>query len=126
MLELFGVLAGVALLATLGLALPLLAPGSVLGAGIALTLVGLAVGVPTSLVYHLRLRAALLARAALPPRWWIDPTALHGQLHAGERGRVLPWFAAGGASFAATVLGCVLVALGAVLQVFQALHGFAR
>ena len=115
MLEAVAVLVGVALLAALGLALPLLAPETVLGAGIALTLLGLVVGVPTGLVYHLRLRAVLLARAALPRRWWIHPTGLHAQLRAGERRSVLPWFAAGGAGFAATVLGCTLVALGAAL-----------
>jgi hypothetical protein len=122
MLELFGVLAGVALLAALGLALPLVAPESVLGAGFALTVLGLAVGVPTGLVYHLRLRAVLLARAALPPRWWLHPTGLHALLRAEERRAVLGWFAAGGAGFAATVLGCIAVALAAALQAFQALH----
>ena len=116
MLELFAVFAGVAFFAALGLGLPLLPPEIVLGAGVALALVGLAVGVPTGLVYHLRLRAVLLARAALPARWWLHPTGLHAELRDGERRAVLGWFAVGGAGFALCVLGCVVAAIGVALQ----------
>src|SRR5262245_21730293 len=125
MLELFAVLAGVGLLAALGLGLPLLPPETVLGAGIALALAGLALGVPTGLVYHLRLRAVLLARAALPARWWLRPTGLHAQLRDGERRAVLGWFAVGGAGFALCVLGCVVAAIGVALQAYRALHALA-
>ena len=125
MLELFAVLAGVALLAGLGLGLPLLPPESVLGTGMALALAGLAVGVPSGLVYHLRLRAVLLARAALPARWWLRPTALHAQLRGCERRAVLGWFAAGGAGFALCVIGCIVAAIGVALQAYRALHGLA-
>jgi hypothetical protein len=125
MLELLAVLATVVLLAGLSLALPLLPPEALLAAGAGLALAGLALGVPTGLVYHLRLRAALRARAALPARWWLHPTVLHAELREDERRSVLAWFAAGGAGFVLTVLGCVVAALGVALQAFLALHALA-
>jgi hypothetical protein len=74
---------------------------------------GLAFGVPTGLVYHLALQRALRAAGRLPARWWLHPTSLHDDLPPADRFRVLAWCAAGAAGFAATVLGCALVALGA-------------
>ena len=91
-----------------------LAPDLVLIGGFWLVVGGLAFGVPTGLVYHLALRRALRAAGRLPRRWWLHPTALHGALPAAERARVLAWCGAGALGFAATVLGCALVAVGAL------------
>jgi len=80
------------------------------GAGVVLMVLGLVVGLPASLVYHLRLR-----RALQPARgWWLHPTALHGRLGDGQRRPVLRWFRIGAAMFGVAILGCVLVAVGAV------------
>jgi len=80
----------------------------VLGTG--LVVLGLVVGVPASAVYHLYLQ-----RALKPGRlWWLHPTALHGQLDATARPRVLRWFKIGAAAFGVALLGCALAAVGAL------------
>ena len=93
------------------------APDLLLLGGAWLTAAGLAFGVPTGLVYHLALRRALRAAGRLPARWWLRPTALHGALPEPDRLRVLAWCGAGAAGFALCVLGCALVALGALRAV---------
>jgi hypothetical protein len=80
------------------------------GCGVALVALGLIVGLPASALYHVRLR-----RALQPARgWWLHPTALHPRLDGGQRPRVLRWFRVGAAAFGVAILGCALVALGAV------------
>ena len=91
-----------------------LAPDALLVGGFWTALAGLAFSVPTGLVYHLALRRALRAAGRLPARWWLRPTALHGELPDADRFAVLAWCAAGAAGFAASLLGCALVALGAL------------
>ena len=81
-------------------------------AGALVAALGLALGVPGGLVYHLRLRAALLRRDALPRRWWVEPVRLHRHLSDAERRRVMPPFTLGAAGFVLTMLGCGLVLLG--------------
>jgi hypothetical protein len=90
------------------------APDQLLLGGFWLVVAGLAFGVPTGLVYHVALRRSLRAAGRLPARWWLHPTALHGVLPAHDRTRVLAWCGAGALGFAATVVGCALVALGAL------------
>gem|GEM_PF-1634982 len=84
---------------------------SLLVAGAALATLGLLVGVPAGLLYHLRLRAALLALEALPPRWWLEPVRLHARLDAASLARVRPSFYVGAGGFALCALGCLLGAL---------------
>jgi hypothetical protein len=76
--------------------------------GVVLSAAGLLLGVPTGLVYHLRLRAALLEAGALPPRWWLDPVRRHPAIPEAWRPRVLPWFYAGGMGFVFCALGCLV------------------
>jgi hypothetical protein len=114
------VLAGVALLALAGFGLPLLPAESLVAAGAACAALGLLLGLPTGLLYHLRLRAALRARGELPGRWWLRPVALHGRLRSAERRGVLAWFYAGGAGFGLALLGCALVVAGVLLAGFRA------
>jgi hypothetical protein len=87
------------------------APASLLLAGFWTTLAGLALGIPTGLLYHLALYRSLVACARLPARWWVAPTSLHHLLPDADRARVLAWCVAGAAGFAISVLGCALVAL---------------
>jgi hypothetical protein len=82
--------------------------------GVQLVAAGLLFGVPTGAVYHLALRRSLVRAGSLPRRWWLRPTSLHGRIPASDRARVLGWCFAGAAGFFVTVLGCALVALGAV------------
>lgn len=63
-------------------------------------------------VYHRRLHRALSARDALPKRWWIEPTKLHGALTDDERVRTMPALYVGAAAFGVCVLGCVAMVSG--------------
>ena len=105
----------VALAIALALSLGFLAPWLWIAAAGALAIAaGLLVGVPTGFWYHVALGRALRAHGALPARWWVRPTAFHSGLSEAERARVLPWFFAGGAGFALTVVGCAALALAAL------------
>ncbi len=79
--------------------------------GVALVAIGLCIGVPTGLAYHVKLRSCLLESAALPARWWLEPVRLHQRLDAEALRRVLPWFYAGGLGFLITALGLALALL---------------
>jgi hypothetical protein len=95
------------------LALAALAPWPLLlETGAALAGAGMLVGVPAGLLYHLRLRRALLDADALSARWWVSPVPLHRRLDAGALAPVLPPFYLGAAGFLLTVLGCAVVLLG--------------
>jgi hypothetical protein len=115
MLELGLVLALLALLCGAGFLLPLLPWLALIQLGAVAIAFGLALGVPTGVVYHVKLARLLAARAELPPRWWLAPTRLHARLRAGERRGVLAWFYLGGAGFVITLAGCGLVVAGALL-----------
>ncbi len=71
---------------------------------------GLVLGVPAGGLYHLRLYQALRPTG----RWWLHPTALHGQLTQAMRGRVMGAFTLGAAGFVLAAGGCVLLFLGSV------------
>ena len=109
------VVALVALLAGGGLLLPLLPWSAVLQLGVLGVALGLGLGIPTSLVYHVKLARVLGARGELPPRWWHSPTRLHTRLRGAERRAVLRWFYAGGAGFVITLAGCAAAFVGALL-----------
>ena len=105
----------VLLLVAGGLLAPLLAGAAVLKLGVLAVAFGLALGIPTSVVYHVKLARALAPRGELPPRWWLSPTRLHSRLREPERRDVLRWFFAGGAGFVITLAGCVAAFVGALL-----------
>lgn len=120
MIEALLVLGAVFLLMMLGFVAPLLPASEWIQAGGYAVAAGLLLGVPTGAVYHLRLARALARRGRLPPRWWLRPAALHGDLEPSDRARVLPWFAAGGAGFLAVVAGCLALVAGLVSGAFRA------
>ena len=95
------------------LALSVAADGLVV-MGVWIAAAGLAFGVPTGAVYHVALQRSLQRVGALPPRWWLRPTALHDRIPANDRRRVLAWCGAGAAGFAVTVLGMIVTAVGAI------------
>ncbi len=113
--ELGLVVALVVLLVAGGLLAPLLSWTAVLQVGVLGVVLGLALGIPTSLVYHVKLARVLAARGELPPRWWLSPTRLHARLRGDERRAVLRWFFAGGAGFVITLAGCAAAFVGALL-----------
>ena len=84
-------------------------------AGVACIAIGLVLGLPLAVVYHLKLWRTLQPRGALDPRWIWNPTAQHKYLRPDERWRVLSWFYAAVAAWSVSVLGCAMVALAAFL-----------
>lgn len=80
----------------------LLQLGAMLAAG------GLLLGVPAGVLYHVRLRSALLRHRVLPERWWISPLSHHDLLPEPELRNVLPACYVGAAGFAVTAAGCAL------------------
>ena len=82
-------------------------------AGFWLVVGGLAFGVPTGFLYHVALRRSLLRKGPLPARWWLQPTRLNHKVPDADRRLVLGFCYAGAAGFLVTVLGCIVVAIGA-------------
>ncbi|MEM6294630.1 MAG: hypothetical protein AAGA54_25370 [Myxococcota bacterium] len=80
--------------------------------GLVVSIGGVLLGSVAGGLYHWRLRSALLARDALPKRWWVNPVALHASLTDDERRRTLPSFYVGAAFFAVCVLGCAAMVSG--------------
>jgi hypothetical protein len=101
---LLALLLGTALLGALG-------AEALLAVAVWLVGLGLVVGAPASLGYHLALRARLARRGLLPRRWWLHPTALHERLDDADRRAVMPWFYVGAFGFLLSVTGCVVASL---------------
>ncbi|MDB4971250.1 MAG: hypothetical protein JWN44_6939 [Myxococcales bacterium] len=81
------------------------------GLGVGLVALGMLVGVPAGAMYHL-----WLWRAVKPTgrRWWLHPSGLHGQLGDANRGAVMRWFKLGAVGFVLAIVGCAMVAVGAL------------
>lgn len=113
MLEALLALAFVAAIGAGALAFSLLATETILLAGLWLVAAGLALGIPTGFWYHVELRRVLAASGALPPRWWLHPTRLHGAIPAERWWRVMGWCYAGAFGWLVSFAGCCVFALGA-------------
>jgi hypothetical protein len=120
MAELLLVLAAVGLVSALGLVVPLVPPEWLVEAGFWVTGAGLLLGLPTSLWWHLLLRARLLRGGRLPARWWLRPVSLHASLAPAERPAVLLWFYLGGIGFVLACAGCLLIGSGVVAAAVHA------
>ena len=83
--------------------------------GLVCAAVGLILGVPTGVYYHVALYRCLTPRGVLPARWWWNPTKYHRYLTIDEQRLVMRWFYAGGAGFGLVVLGGVLTFVGVML-----------
>jgi len=80
--------------------------------------VGAAVGVPTGVLYHVRLYRALAPQQLLPARWYWNPVHYHDLLEEGaERRSVMRWFWLGATGFVVIALGVVALC-GAVAKVY--------
>jgi hypothetical protein len=106
----FGVFAS---LAGLGWALHFATMMQLVIPGILLIAGGLIFSLPCAIWYHWLLYRTLSPRGALDSRWIWNPTAHHERLSTEERTAVMPWFYAGAAGWVLSVLGCVLLGLGA-------------
>lgn len=76
--------------------------------------IGMLLGVPTGIVYHIRLYQELKPEGDDRRQFLWHPIKLHERLDDEQLGRVLPWCIAGAAGFVIVVLsilaGCVAVA----------------
>ena len=110
------VVLGVSLLGALALMVASLTPMTLLWCAGAVMGLGIALGVPGGLIYHVLLRRELLRLEALVPGWIWRPTAFHRELDASGADRIRPWFFLGGIGFLLIVLG------GALLMVTLVTH----
>lgn len=112
MLELLLVLASVVGFCVIALITIVITPELMIELGLWVLAVGLLIGIPTGLWYHLVLYRQLAPRMALPPRWWRAPVELHPLLTPVEFRRVRPWFLAGAAGFLLCCVGGVAAIMG--------------
>jgi len=72
---------------------------------IGLMALGIVVGVPTGLWYHVMLYRIVAAKVPVPGRWWLAPTALHVHLTDAETRRIRLWYRLGGIGFVLSIAG---------------------
>lgn len=84
------------------------------GLGLLLFAVGMAVGVPAGFWFHVVLRRMMRQRSIEQRDWWLRPFNSYNRLDARDRLPMRLWLYLGGAGFLLTVLGCVLLAVGAI------------
>jgi hypothetical protein len=113
MLEALLVLAFVVAIGGGAVAWSALAADALLIAGLWLVAAGLAFGIPTGFWYHVELRRVLAMGGALPARWWLHPTRLHGAIPPERWWRVMGWCCAGALGWLVSFAGCCVFALGA-------------
>lgn len=89
-------------------------------AGIGLTAVGLVVGLPTGLMYHVRLYRVLHPRGELPAGWYWRPIQYNRRLRPAERPGVMTWCYVGGAGFAVICLGFLTMVAAITMAVAKA------
>ena len=88
-----------------------LAPQTLFFTSLSLVLLGLLFGIPSGLMYHLRLIQRLRRRIQPGARWWLHPVSLHQHLSDADRRQVMPWFYIGASSMMVILLGCALLLL---------------
>ena len=110
MLEIVLALVAASMVALVGLAASTFSYGLVTLIGLTVLFVGLVLGVPTGLWYHVVLYRFVSSRVPVSHMWWLSPATLHRHLTAAEQRRIRPWYRIGGVGF---VL-CVAGGLGAI------------
>jgi len=78
-------------------------------------LLGLALGVPTGLWYHVLLYRIVSAKVAVPPGWWLSPSDLHVHLTGAEQRRIRLWYGLGGIGFVLSVAGGLAAIVGLLM-----------
>ena len=115
MIEILLVIAALLAVGLVGLAALILTPQLMTEFGLWTLLVGLLLGLPTGLWYHVVLYRLLACRAVLPERWWMDPVGLHARLRAPDFARIRPWFLLGGIGFLLSLVGGLAAIAGLLL-----------
>ena len=115
MLELLLVLGSLVGFCAIALITVLVTPQIMIERGLWVLAVGLLIGIPTGLWYHVVLYKQLAPRTTLPLRWWRAPVELHPLLSPQEFRRVRPWFVAGAAGFVLCCIGGLAAIAGLVV-----------
>lgn len=87
--------------------------------GIWVTAIGFALGIPTGLVYHLRLYQVLHPRGELPSGWYWNPIRFNALLRVDERSSVLSWCYVGAFGFAVICVGLVMMGGGVSMALIR-------
>jgi hypothetical protein len=103
------VVAGVALLGGLAFMVASLTPLTLLWCAGGVMALGIVLGVPGGIVYHVLLRRELMRLSALVAGWIWRPTAFHDALDEPGIARIRPWFLLGGFGFLLIMLGGALL-----------------
>jgi len=80
--------------------------------GAALVVLGLGVGIPAGISYHVRLHRILSNKGALDRYWWVNPTGRHKLLEQGEMELFARPFYIGAAGCALALFGSLAAAVG--------------
>jgi len=115
MLELLLVLGSLVGLCAIAFITVVVTPQIMIELGLWVLAVGLLIGIPTGLWYHVALYRELAPRMTLPPRWWRAPVELHPLLTPQEFRRVRPWFVAGAAGFVLCCIGGLAAIAGLMM-----------
>lgn len=87
--------------------------------GVWVTALGFAVGVPTGLIYHLRLYQVLHPRGELPRGWYWRPLRFNTCLLPEERRSVMSWCYVGGLGFVVICVGLLIMGAGVSMAFFR-------
>ena len=87
--------------------------------GIWVTAAGLLLGVPTGLVYHVRLYQVLDPRGELPSGWYWRPLRFNARLRKEERTSVMSWCYVGGFGFLVICVGLLLMGAGVSMALLR-------
>ena len=87
--------------------------------GIRVTAAGFLLGVPTGLVYHVRLFQVLHPRGELPPRWYWRPIRFNDRLRKEERRSVMSWCYIGAFGFLVICIGLLMMGAGVSMALIR-------
>lgn len=79
--------------------------------GGATIVVGMVLGLPAAVGYHVAMHKGLAASRVAARRWWWSPVRYHAQLDARSHRRVMPWFVAGVLGAGLAFAGCAIVVI---------------
>ena len=99
-----------------GYLVTILTPHLVHNIGFLMLAVGLLVGLPTGLWYHVLLHRTLRKNGPIPDRWWIHPTRFHSRLTPEEYRRIRTWFLFGGLGYTLAVGGGLAAIVGILIE----------
>ncbi len=110
--ELFLVLVSLAVVGILGTLSTVVSASLLLRLGFVCLGIGLAVGLPAGLWYHVVLYRALAKAGPAPKKWWLSPSDFHAKLTDEEFASIKPWYVLGALSFAVALAGGLTAMVG--------------